>query len=185
MIYRTTTFLESEDVSGVLGDTNNDSLFPKVIYTDGSYVVLNNSAEQTGYSETGNETRILYPEADLGVEFGSDFGAVIFLSRNANYVFSRNLPAPTIVSSSVDGNDNPVIEWDSSYSIPTRVYRTDVYTGSQPSEYDLIAEVDGYTTSGGTSTFTDVGITVTSGESVDYFVENENGTSDIETITVA
>lgn len=188
MIYRTTPFVESTDVSGILGDSGNDDLLPKIIYeADGSYTVLNNATEQTGYTETGTETMIRMPATDLGIEYGADYGILVMLSRSENLVFSRPLAAPTIVSATVDGNGNPTIEWDSAYLSPTKVYRTDVYTtgDTAPSEYSLIAEVDGYTVSGGTSTYLDLGVTVTSGESVDYFVVNGNGSSAVETASVA
>ena len=193
MIYKTTPFAESTDVTAILGDSGNDSLLPKIVYeADGSYTVLNTAAEQTAFMgdpgyPTGTETLIRMPATDLGLVYGSDYGVLLMLSHSANYVFSRSLPAPTIVANSVDVNDNTTIEWDSAYLLPTIIYRTAVYAtaGTAPSEYTLIAEVDGYTVSGGTSTYLDLGITVTTGESVDYFVVNANGTSDVVTISVA
>lgn len=178
MIYKTTPFTESTDVSAVLADTANDALFPKIVYaSDGTYQVLNNAADQTTYEGAPFSTpeKVLYPAADLGLEFGADYGIAIFLSRNANYIFSRDLPAPTLTVTETAGV--PTLEWTSAYMEPTKVYRTDVYTGTQPQQFTLIAEVDGYTTSGGTSTYTDT-ITLAVGESVAYFVENANGASD-------
>ena len=190
MVYKMQTYTRSTDVESVLTDTNNDELFPKVVFfNDGTQQFIYNSTEQTTY-ESGRtpetEASIVYPDADNGLVFGDDYGTLVFTNTDENLVFYVELPTPTLTGV-VNGDDYPEITWDSSYKIPTTVFRTEVYStgGSEPSEYTRVADVPGYVTSQGTVTYTDSVITLTSGDSINYFVQNENGTSNIVTISQA
>jgi len=193
MVYKMQTYTRSTDVESVLTDTNNDSLFPKVVFfTDETQQFIYDSTEQDTY-ESGRdpqtEASIIYPDSDSGLVFGDDYGTLIFTSDEENLVFYVSLPAPTISESGsgLNGEDAPYLSWDSSYKLTSTIFRTATYTtgDTAPAEYTQVAQVPGYTTSQGEVTYTDSVITLASGESIDYFVQNENGTSNIFTISKA
>lgn len=188
MIYKASSFTRSSDVGSVLTDINNDNFLPKIVFfSDGTQQFIRTTSEQTSYEasrDPATESSVIYPNTEIGLVFGDDYPTLILVNFDESLVFSDEIPTPTLTAN-LNVNNNAALSWGSSYQTPTKVYRTEAYTGGQsPAEYLLIAEVDGYTTSQGTSTFVDT-LTLNQSESVDYFVQNTNGMSNIVTVTRA
>jgi len=186
MIYKASNFTRSEDVGSVLTNITNDNLLPKIVFfSDGTQQFIRTASEQTSYEESRDpetESSIVYPNTELGLVFGDDYPTLILNNFDESLIFADAIPAPTL-SATLNVDNNAALSWGSSYQTSTKVYRTETYTGGQsPADYILIAEVDGYTTSQGTSTFVDT-LTLDVSDSVDYFVQNTNGMSNIVTIS--
>lgn len=171
------------------------SSFPKVVFeADGSRTVLLDLGEQTAAVGGFLSTDVVWEVAeDLNsLVFGEDFDTCVLYTPSRKTILLKNRIAAPVLSFSAqtpaeeavtDGvfNGNPVLSWTSSYQAPTRIYRTAVYlTGSPLSEFTLIAELPGESTAGTPSIYLDNTTTLTDEtDSVSYFVDNANGTSNI------
>jgi len=185
MIYKTSKFIREQDVSSVLINEDNDSLLPKiVIFNDGSHRFIHTTSEQTAYEasrDSNSEKEIIFPTKQINLVFGLDYPVLLLSNPDENLVFYEKLNPPSL-NGNLTTDNQPLLSWDSAYLTATKVYRTEIYTIQAPADYILLAQVDGYDTFEGSSTFLDI-ISLEEGQSVNYFVENSNGMSNIVTLS--
>jgi len=179
------TFVQTNDVSSVLNDEQLDSFLPKIIFMeDESKEFLTTPFEQQTYEENRvpeDESFVVYPKNENGLTLGEDYSTLLFVSKSKNYVFHKDIPSPEL-SFSLNENNSPVLSWNRSFEIKTKIYRTEKYSiadGVIPSDFILIGEKDSTSVPGGTNSFVDEVMNIEEGTGVNYLIQNKNGTSNI------
>lgn len=195
MVFRSAKVVKTTTDAAGLSTT----LFPQfIVLPSGGYDTwLDLSAQTAGLAGTYNGVSytVWHPDTIISIPvggtptamtFGVDYDVLLLEDpTGASKVFKNTIPAPTLTATQNGTTTNYVdLSWDSAFGVKTKVYRTSVYTGTSPSDFTLIAEIDPVLTPGTSATYQDIGLTVAQAATnnmVDYMVINDNG---IDTATV-
>lgn len=118
--------------------------------------------------------------------FGVDFDTCVFLTNKENprphYVVKFPIPAPTLQAGASLISSSPQLIWENAYGVYSIVFRTPVYSSGNPSTaFERIAKIYSAELPGGSVSYVDSSIILAGGQSVSYYIENENGISNIVT----
>lgn len=173
-----------------LEEADFNAKFPKVIKVGSPYLVVKTAEEMSSVAadddtiviEPLETPKIIYNSVNYLLTLGRDYDTCILVTPTESHVVGSPIGKPAL---SVEYSAGTIeLTWDRNFEAPTSIYRSPLYmsTSSMPKDFRLIARVDGRPIPDNEQFYTDT-VPLPFGYSYAYYIQNANGTSDIQVVS--